>query len=164
MDERVTEASRRVGARVHDYLEGTGPRPAKPLFGVLPIQRIVPQDVHSVLDYVSSAAAAASSIVAETPAAVAAGVSLAAVGASLSAVSDCRLSVAKLIPIEAHELVDYILGAALVAAPFVFGHYKKDVVASALTIAAGATTILVSLLTDYRATKGLGTPAAERLA
>jgi hypothetical protein len=38
--------------------------------------------------------------------------------------TDYRLSVAKVIPIEAHEVIDHAWGLAAIAAPFVLGYWK----------------------------------------
>lgn len=130
--------------------------PSRPLLGVLPIRRVVPQDVHSIMDYASSLTAGAGALVAETPEAQIASAVLAASGIGVSACTDYRLSAAKLIPIEAHEVIDYVWGAAAIAAPFALGYSKKDPVAAALHIFAGASTILSSLFTDYRSAVGVG--------
>ena len=52
-----------------------------------------------------------------------------ALGASVIGVScltDYRLSLAKVIPIRVHEALDYVWGASCIAAPFVFGYWKKS--------------------------------------
>src|SRR5690606_13843639 len=68
--------------------------PSKPLLGVLPLARVVPQDVHSVIDYLSAGAYLVSAKLARTPEARAVGAALAVGVAGTSALTDYRLSVA----------------------------------------------------------------------
>lgn len=70
--------------------------------------------------------------------------------------TDYRLSVAKLVPIEVHEIGDYVFGAMAIAAPFALRFLRRDKAAAAICIACGAATILGSLFTDYRAARGAG--------
>jgi hypothetical protein len=91
-----------------------------------------------------------------------------------SAITDYRLSAVKLLPIELHESLDYAGGLTAIAAPFVLGYVKKDPIAAMIHIGLGIGTVLTSLFTDYRATKGvtwpershggpqLGAPTGER--
>jgi len=130
------------------------PRSSHQLLGVLPIRRVIPQDVHSMLDYSGSLTHVLGTIGAG-PNAMLAGAVLAAAGASVSMCTDYRLSVAKLIPIEVHEVIDYVWGAAAIAAPFALGYFKKDKVASFLHIGTGVLTIVASMFTDYRAARGV---------
>jgi len=129
---------------------------SRPLFGVLPLARIIPQDVHSVMDYSAGATCLATALFADTTAAKVAGATLGASVTCVSALTDYRLSAAKLIPIEAHEAIDHLWGAAVIAAPFVFGYWKKDPAIAAIHVTIGASTILASLFTDYRAARGVG--------
>jgi hypothetical protein len=144
-------------ARVIYAVERPGePVPAKPIAGgLLPLARLVPQDAHSALDYLAGATCVASASLAAAPTARIAGALLggSVVGASL--VTDYRLAAIRLLPIEVHERLDYAWGAAAVAAPFVLGYARRAPLASALQIAAGLGTILVSLFTDYRASRGV---------
>jgi hypothetical protein len=75
--------------------------------------------------------------------------------ASASALTDYRLSLAKVIPIEVHEALDYAVGLGAIAAPFLLGYRRKDRMASWLHIATGLTVIVGSLFTDYRAKRGV---------
>ena len=138
------------------------PVPSKPLLGVLPLKRIIPQDVHSVMDYLVAAAYLASARLATTQRARAVGMFLGANVGGVSLLTDYRLSAAKVIPIEVHEVLDHVSGAGAVAAPFVLGYAKKDRVAAAIQIAAGIGTILASLFTDYRAARGVGRAIRSR--
>jgi hypothetical protein len=136
--------------------------PSKPLLGVLPIARVVPQDVHSVLDYVHTAGFFASSRLARTPSGRAMGIALGLGIGGTSMISDYRLSAVKLLPIELHETLDYVGGVTAIAAPFVLGYLKKDPIASLIHIGLGIGTIVTSLFTDYRASKGLTWPTRSK--
>lgn len=132
--------------------------PSKPLLGVLPLARVVPQDVHSVLDYGIAAGLAASTAIARTSRARMVGGMLAASVGGASAITDYRLGVAKVLPIEVHETLDFAGGVAAVAAPFVLGYVRKDPIAAAMHIGIGLATIVTSLFTDYRASRGVTWP------
>src|SRR4051812_35881100 len=83
--------------------------PARSLAG-LPLARVIPQDVHSILDYANALASVVASMVATSTEGC---VSSAVLGGSLCAaslMSDYRLAAARLIPIEAHEVLDYAWG------------------------------------------------------
>jgi hypothetical protein len=128
-------------------------RPAKLLLGMLPLARLIPQDVHSVMDYADGLMAGSGVAMTDDPAARIASMALAASTIGISAVTDYRLSVAKLIPIEQHEVADYVWGAAAIAAPFVFGYWKRAPRVALMHVMAGAGTILASMFTDYRSAK-----------
>jgi hypothetical protein len=130
--------------------------PSKPLLNALPLARLIPQDVHSVMDYVDGAIVGAGAFMTSCPSARAASCLLGGSGIAVSALTDYRLSLAKVIPIEAHEVIDYGFGVSAIAAPFVFGYYKTAPLVAAMHIATGVGTILTSLFTDYRAYEGVG--------
>lgn len=128
--------------------------PARPLLRVLPLKRWIPQDVHSVMDYVDGLTAASGYFTADdddVAAWTSIGLGAAAIGVSL--MTDYRLSVARVIPIRTHEAIDHLWGAACIAAPFVLGYWKRSPVTAMTHIAVGAGTILASLFTDYRSYK-----------
>jgi hypothetical protein len=153
-------ASRGV-EQARQWMEPTGPRRVRPLFGKLPLLYLVPQDVHSVADYASAASCASPAFFAATTAAKTASIAIGASYAATSAMTDYRLSVVKLIPIEAHQVLDYVVGLTQIAAPFLFGYFKKDRVAAMTHIVTGAMVIGLSLVTDYRAAKGVGGRVVE---
>lgn len=136
--------------------------PSKPVLGGLPLARIVPQDVHSILDYGIAAGLAASTVLARTSRARAVGAVLGAGMAGASAITDYRLSVAKVLPIEVHERLDFAGGVAAVAAPFVLGYVRKDPIAAAMHVGIGLATIVTSLFTDYRAARGVTWPIRSK--
>jgi hypothetical protein len=144
--------ARRLSRAVADSLE----IPSRPLFGVLPIARLVPQDVHSIGDYVNGFASVGPVFYGDAPSARIASAILGTSLLGVSAITDYRLSFANVVPIEVHEALDYLWGASAIAAPFVFGYFKKSPIAAAMHIGAGLMTIAISLFTDYRAAKGIG--------
>jgi hypothetical protein len=66
------------------------------------------------------------------------------------------LSLAKVIPIEVHEVIDYAFGFSVMLAPFVLGYYKRAPLVAALHVTVGVGTVVASALTDYRAYLGVG--------
>ncbi|UQA61960.1 SPW repeat domain-containing protein [Polyangium aurulentum] len=135
--------------------------PSKPLFGLLPIKRIIPMDVHSVADYADGFLTVGAGLFGNTSEAKLAGLVLGVSTVSVSLMTDYRLSLMNVIPIEVHEVIDYVWGASCIAAPFVLGYYKKDPIVAAAHIATGVLTIISSLFTDYRAAKGTGRSKME---
>jgi hypothetical protein len=128
---------------------------SRPLFGVLPLRRWVPQDVHSLLDYQGGTTSAVAGLLSGDPMAKSAGLALGATVIGLSLVTDYRLSLTKLVPIEGHELGDYVYGLAAIAAPFVLGYARRSPVAAAIHVLVGLSTIVASLVTDYRSQTGM---------
>jgi hypothetical protein len=149
---------------------GTGARrlsqgtPSAPLLGALPVARWIPMDVHSMMDYGNALVVGAGALTTDCAEARIAGVVLATADLAVSSLTDYRLSVAKVIPIEIHETIDYVWGAAAIAAPFVFGYWKKAPGVAISHVIAGAGNILASLVTDYRAYCGRAPQFRERTA
>jgi hypothetical protein len=127
---------------------------AKPLFGVLPIKRFVPQDIHSMLDYANGLTVMSVAMGADSCARTA-GMALGLAGAGVSLLTDYRLSLRKIIPIEVHEFIDYAWSLAAIASPFVFGYAKRSPLSAIVHVAVGVSTIIGSLFTDYRAQVGV---------
>ena len=135
-----------------------------PLLG-LPIRRVIPVDVHSVMDYAGGATVASAGWMSGSAAACTAGSALSAIVVGVSLFTDYRLSLKKLIPIEVHEIADYVWGASCILAPFVFGYAKKSKLAAWTHIVVGASTIIASLFTDYRGMRGVhwdGSPTSPK--
>ena len=126
-------------------------RASMPLFGVLPLARYVPQDLHSVIDYVGSIFVGCLALPTTVPEARNAALGAMLFGLSASLLTDYRLSLFRLIPIEAHESLDYLLGAFMVALPFLFGFWSTTELMPALLIASGLALIGMASITDYRA-------------
>jgi hypothetical protein len=129
--------------------------PSKPVLGILPLARVIPQDVHSIGDYLVAGAYLASALVARTRRGRSMGLLLGCGVAGVSMTTDYRLSLMKLLPIETHEALDHLSGLKAATAPFALGYVKKDPIASAIQIVAGLSTIAISLFTDYRADRGV---------
>jgi hypothetical protein len=126
--------------------------PSAPLLGKLPLARLIPQDVHSVMDYMSGLATGAGVFLHDDdPTAFAASMILGGSVIGVSALTDYRLSLAKVIPIEIHETIDYAWGAMAIASPFVLGYWKSSPTVALMHVISGVGTILSSLFTDYRA-------------
>jgi hypothetical protein len=153
---RSTSKAKMRTEKTRRWLEGTGPRPAKKLLKVLPIAPIIPMDVHAVFDYLGAATCMSAAFFAKKQQTKAFAWGLGATYVATSAITDYRLSVAKVLPIEVHEVADYVAGISQVAAPFALGYWKKDRFSSMLHILGGATVIMISLFTNYRAQKGIG--------
>jgi hypothetical protein len=134
--------------------------PSRPLFGRLPLARIVPQDVHSVMDYLDGGGVLAAAFTTSCRTAKAASWVMGGAGILASSLTDYRLSLAKIVPIEAHEVVDYAFGISAITAPFIFGYRKTAPLVAATHVAIGIGAILASLFTDYRAYRGVGRRAA----
>lgn len=137
--------------RLHEARPLSVGTPSKPLLGSLPLARWIPQDVHSLMDYANGLAVASTTIATEDKTAQLASIALASAVLGISAVTDYRLSVAKLVPIEVHEVADHVWGLTAIAAPFVLGYWRTAPKVALAHVAAGLGSIVGSLLTDYRA-------------
>lgn len=139
-------------ARAHADRTLSHGEPSRPLLGVLPIARLIPQDVHSVMDYVDGLTAATGAMMADDDDDVAlfASLALGAGAIGVSAMTDYRLSLAKIIPIRVHEAIDYAWGMSCIVAPFALGYWKSSPRTAMTHVMVGAGTILASLFTDYR--------------
>lgn len=136
--------------------------PAKPMLRELDLPLVIPQHTHSIIDFVASGAALASTFVARTNTARIAGSTLALAQAANAATADTQLSLARSVPIEAHQKLDLAWGFASVIAPFALGYVRKDPFAAACQIVAGAATLVGALFTDFRAERGLTRPRRSR--
>jgi len=130
--------------------------PARSLLGLLPIRRIIPQDLHALGDYGDGARVMIAGLLTPSREARAASLALGVSAVTIASLTDYRLSPMKLIPIEAHEALDYLWGAAAIAAPFVLGYRRRAPLTATLHVLIGATHIVSSLFTDYRAARGIG--------
>jgi hypothetical protein len=130
--------------------------PSEPILGRLPLARWIPMDVHSVMDYANGLVVGSGAMMTDCPRARTASAVLAASGMLVSGMTDYRLSAVKLIPIETHETIDHLWGLAAIAAPFVFGYWKTAPRVALTHVIAGIGNIAASLVTDYRAARGVG--------
>jgi hypothetical protein len=129
-------------------------RPSEPLLG-LPLKRLVPQDIHTANDHAVTLANVIAARCANSTDARAVALALAGSALVVNLLTDYRLSLARLIPIEVHEGFDHLWGATNILAPFLLGYVRKSPLAAAIQIFTGAATILESLFTDYRAATGV---------
>jgi hypothetical protein len=161
-ENKAHERSLGVFSRIEDRLAkaDVDPRPSKPLLGVLPLRRLIPQDLHSVLDYGAALMLLGSAFVFRSRKARAVGAALGSTVGGYSLLTDYRMSLFKLIPIEAHEGLDYAFALTSLAAPFALGYAKKDRAATWFAVGAGLGSLVAAMLTDYRAAKGI--PARRR--
>lgn len=143
-------------------LRPLAPVPSKTVAGTLPVKRVIGQDAHSVIDWVAAGGYLVSAAVARTARARAVGIALGSGLGSVSVLTDTRLAARKVIPIEGHEIVDHASGIAAVTAPLVLGYVRKDPIAAAIQIVTGIAAIAVSLLTDFRAERGIGRARRSR--
>ena len=155
--EPLLDTAQRLRARVTDRAI-----PSRPLLRVLPLARVVPQNVHSMMDYAVAVATASTVLFGRSVTARLVGAALGASGLSVAAMTDCELSVAKRIPIEAHEIIDHGWSLLAITAPFALGYWKRAPLVSAVQIACGVVTIATSLFTDYRASRGAGRAGRAR--
>jgi hypothetical protein len=130
--------------------------PSEPVLGRLPLARWIPMDIHSVMDYANGLVVGSGAMTTDCPRARTASTILAASGILVSGMTDYRLSAVKLIPIETHEKIDHLWGLAAIAAPFVFGYWKTAPRVALTHVVAGIGNIAASLVTDYRAARGVG--------
>lgn len=151
----ITGVPRTIGAALKELAAPRG-IPARPLLGLLPIRRVIPQDIHSLGDYADGYRVMAAGLLTKNRDARFASLALGTSALLVSSLTDYRLAPLKVIPIEVHEAIDHLWGAAAIAAPFVLGYRKRAPLTATLHILTGAAHILTSLLTDYRASRGAG--------
>jgi len=111
----------------------------------------IPRFVHGVLEYLAGAGLIAAPFVlsftdvgSATAASIVAGVGLIALAASTRGPTSLIDSV----PIAAHVVIDYLLAAVLIAAPFVLG-FSGEAAPTALFIALGVLHLLVTIGTRF---------------
>jgi hypothetical protein len=128
---------------------------SRPLAGGLPVRRWVPQGVHSLLELAAGVTVAVAGGLSGVGAARRAGLRLGLGLAGVTLLTDSRVSLSRLVPIELHELTDYGWGVAAIAAPFVGGYARKAPVTAAVHVLAGAALLVGALVTDYRCRSGM---------
>jgi len=123
--------------------------------GTLPLRRWLPQDAHSLLDVAAGLAVAIAGQLSgdRTARRVGRFLGLKLVGTTL--LTDSRVTLSRLVPIELHEMVDYGWGLATVAAPFVGGYARKAPGTAVVHVLAGTAILVGSLVTDYRCRSGM---------
>lgn len=134
-----------------DYRPRAG-RPSRPLLGVLPLRRVIPQDVHSVMHYAAGLTLLTTGLWCRDRKARGVGQAIGAAVVATSLLTDRRLGLAKVIPIEVHEVADYLTATATMALPFAVAYRSRS--ARWVHFAVGLTNLAGSLFTDYRSQRG----------
>ncbi|HEX8433946.1 hypothetical protein [Archangium sp.] len=129
--------------------------PSQPLFRVLPLARLIPQDLHSLGDYLGAIGVGTMAASSGTSRGRFAGLMLALSGVGVSLFTDYRLSLKKWVPIEVHEAIDYVWSFTTIASPWLFGYAKKAPAVALGQVLAGVGYIVFSALTDYRGQVGV---------
>jgi VIT1/CCC1 family predicted Fe2+/Mn2+ transporter len=113
----------------------------------------VPLNLHGVLEYVLGALLIAApflfgfdDIGSATALSIIAGVFVLLSGASTDGF---RTSLVKVIPLGAHIMLDYLLGALFIAAPFLFG-FSDESAPTVFFIVLGVLALLITLATRWR--------------
>jgi hypothetical protein len=132
--------------------------PSFRLFGRLPLWRLLPQDVHSVLEAAAGLAATVAGLLGRSSRARAAGVTLGVAVVASGALADVRFSLTRAIPIEAHHTLDILIALCAIAAPFALRYHVRDRAAAGVHVGLGVAGLLGALATDYRARDGAAWP------
>lgn len=111
----------------------------------------IPRALHGLIEYVAAVALIVAPFVlafdsdAATAASIVAGVVVLVIAAS----TDGPTSLVNSIPLAAHILLDYLLVALLIAAPFIFG-FSDETAPTAFFIGLGVAHLLVTIATRFR--------------
>ena len=113
----------------------------------------IPLNLHGILDYVLGALLIAapflftfSDVGPATALSIVAGVFVLLSAASTDGL---RTSLVKVIPLGAHIMLDYLLGALFIAAPFLFG-FSDESAPTALFLVLGVLALLLTVATRWR--------------
>jgi hypothetical protein len=116
--------------------------------------KIIPKFYHGVLDYMSGLLLlAAPNLLGFAEAGGAAAWIPRIVGLMIllqAMVTDYELGLMKVMPIAMHLMTDYVVGAFLVAAPFLFGFYDRSPTAMVTLVVVGLLVLGSALLTQPR--------------
>src|SRR4051812_16283595 len=112
--------------------------PSRPLLGRLPLRRWIPQDLHAGLDYAGGLALILSGALSRDRGLKLTGIILGAGFIGRALLTDHRLSAAKVIPIEVHEVSDHVASAAAMIVPFVARRTRRGRPTAWLQFAIGA--------------------------
>jgi hypothetical protein len=128
---------------------------SRPLPGGLPLRRWMPQGAHSLFELAAGLVVAGAGWLSGVRPARRAGLALGLGLAGVTLLTDTRVSLSRLIPIELHELSDHGWGLAAMAAPFVGGYARRAPGVAAVQVLAGAAMLVGALVTDYRCRSGM---------
>jgi len=110
----------------------------------------IPAFVHGFIEYLAAALFIAAPFLFSFDADAATAVSI-VVGVLVLVVTACTAlptGIIKSIPVQAHAIVDYVLAAVLIAAPFLFG-FSDDGTATAFFIVLGVVHLLMTIATRF---------------
>ena len=110
----------------------------------------IPAFVHGVIEYLAAALfiAAPFLFTFEDDTATAVSIVIGVLVLVLTASTDMSTGLIKSIPVAAHVVVDYLLAAALIASPFLFG-FSDDGTATAFFIVLGVVHLVLTIATRF---------------
>ena len=110
----------------------------------------VPAFVHGVIEYLAAALfiAAPFLFTFEEDTATAVSIVIGVLLLVITASTDMTTGLIKSIPVAAHVVIDYLLAAALIASPFVFG-FSDDGTATAFFIVLGVVHLVLTIATRF---------------
>jgi hypothetical protein len=110
----------------------------------------VPAFAHGVIEYLAAALFIAAPFLFsfEADAATAVSIVIGVLVLVITASSALPTGIIKSIPVHAHAVVDYVLAAVLIAAPFLFG-FSDDGTATAFFIVLGVVHLLLTIATRF---------------
>ena len=123
----------------------------------------IPRAVHGLIEYAAGALFIAAPFLLsfEARAATAVAVVVGVLLVFVAATSAGATSLVDQIPVAAHVVLDYILAAFLIAAPFLFG-FSDETAPTAFFIAAGVVHLLITVGTRFLPERAAPAAAAER--
>ena len=115
----------------------------------------IPRFVHGLLEYAAGVLLIVASFVLdfESDAAMAVSIVVGVVVLVVASTTDGPTSLVNQLPLAVHVLLDYVLAAALVAVPFLFG-FSDEGAPTAFFIALGVVHLLVSIGTRFKPEAG----------
>ena len=123
-------------------------------------QGIIPRALHGIIEYLAAVALIAAPFVLDFDSGAATAVSIVAgvVVLLVAASTEGPTSLANSIPLTAHVALDYVLGAVLIAVPFVFA-FTDEGAPTAFFIALGVLHLVVTVGTRFRGPEPAPEPA-----
>jgi len=111
----------------------------------------IPQFVHSIIEYLAAVLFIAAPFIFpfEDGTAEAISIIVGVIVLIVAATTVGRTGLIASIPISAHVVLDYVLAALLIAAPFLFGFSSEDETATAFFIVLGVVHLLLTIATRF---------------
>ncbi len=113
-------------------------------------QGLIPRALHGIIEYLAAVAFIAAPFVLDFDSGAATAVSI-VVGVGMlviEAATEAPATLAKVIPVGIHAVLDFVVGAVLIASPFLFG-FSDESTPTALFIALGVLGLLVPIGTRF---------------